>query len=124
MSSLGFLSSIADALLDVIAPLQAAMASPAAMAALLQREGWRPPDDAKALADLKAALAVAGDVDEVAEALAGIDADNPSIDELRAVLDSASKLLTDLKGVARPSASASRNWVSWLRLGSSSFQSK
>jgi hypothetical protein len=106
MSSLGFLTSIAEALLDTIAPLQAALASPTELAALLRRGGWRPPVNGEGLAALSTALALAGDVEQVAATLVEVAEGSPSTEELRAALDVASKLLSDLRAVGRPAGAA------------------
>lgn len=106
MSALSFLASLADALLDALAPLRDALASPAALAALIQREGWRPPADDAGLAALGAALALSGDVEQVAATLADVADGSPSLDELGAALDAASKLLNDLRALDRPPGDA------------------
>jgi hypothetical protein len=102
VSVVDFLTPIGQALVDAIDPLRRALAAPSEMNALLRREGWRPPLGDDYFAGLSAALALGGDVENVAAALAGLADGDVSLDDVEAALHAASKLLTDLAAVKRP----------------------
>ena len=102
MSAADFLTSIGQVLLDVFAPLRSAIKTPTELDALLRREGWRPPADGGYFAKLSTALALAGDVEHVADVLGQIAGGGLSPTDVQTALDAAAKLLRDLAALGRP----------------------
>jgi len=102
MSTADFLTSLGQVLLDAFAPLRSAVKTPTELGALLRREGWRPPPDGGYFAKLSSALALAGDIEKVADALGQIAGGGLSLTDVQTALDAAAKLLRDLAALARP----------------------
>jgi hypothetical protein len=100
---MALLEDLADALLDVTKPLIDALASPSAFAALLRRNGWRPPPIEEDIAAVSAAFGLGGDVEQAISRLRDLIGNTDAVEsELVEAVSALGKLWNDLRALGRP----------------------
>jgi hypothetical protein len=100
---MALLEDLADALLDVTKPLIDALASPSAFAALLRRNGWRPPPIEEDIAAVSAAFGLGGDVEQALSRLRDLIGNTDAVEsELVEAVSALGKVWNDLRALGRP----------------------
>ncbi|MGB7759982.1 MAG: DUF6603 domain-containing protein, partial [Bryobacteraceae bacterium] len=106
MADGGFFGGLAQALLDVLAPLRSALASPAAFEGFLRREGWQPPPVQTYFTAVSDAFKLSGDLESAAAAIETLlDGDPTNATALASAIDAVVKVISDLRAIAKPGAS-------------------
>lgn len=106
MAGGGFFGGLAQALLDVFAPLRNALASPAAFEGFLRREGWQPPPVQTYFAAVSDAFKLEGSLENAATSIESLlDGDPTNVSALAAAIDALVKVLSDLRAIAKPGVS-------------------
>jgi hypothetical protein len=95
---------LAGALLDVVRPVEAALADEDALGALLLRQGWRPPDGPIPLQAVRTLLAVPEKLPRLVERIDAVQRRSRlDPDDLVELLDSVKALVDGLRSVVGPS---------------------
>ena len=103
MTDTAMLGRLGQALLDVLDPLRQALQSPEGFEALMRRQGWLPPPTREYFATVSDAFGAVGAVEKAAGTLASLlDGDQPDVGDIVAAIDAVSKVIADLRALARP----------------------